>query len=87
MAVVAENRKPDTMALARQADLKENAIEKYGELLADHYILLLKSRGESYGDLLRTPAPYRGQRTFLNLKPGLDKPDPKKLSDSLAKIA
>jgi hypothetical protein len=67
IAVVTENRKPDTMALASQADLKENAIEKYGDLLAvlaGHYILILKAHGESYEDLVRSAHSNNG-KAFL----------------------
>lgn len=67
VAAVTENRKPDTMALARKADLKGAAVEKYGALLAvlaDHYILLLKARGESYEALVRS-AHSNNSKAFL----------------------
>ena len=53
--VIAESRKPDTEALANQADLKGKSSLMYAKLLSvlvEHYTCLLKTEGSSYSALI-----------------------------------
>jgi hypothetical protein len=52
-----EGRKPDTRSLANQANLKAKVTGKYNRLLevmANHYTLLLNSRGDTYEALVKS---------------------------------
>jgi len=52
-----EERKPDTKALADQADLKPRVVDKYEHLLkvmVNHYTSLLKAGGDTYDALVRS---------------------------------
>ena len=84
--ILAQGRKPDTEAIARQADLKGKAQEKYAEfltLLVEHYISLLQARGDSYESLVRSA--YGNSRTNFLLYTNLLSQAEKKLNQALTK--
>ena len=81
---LAQGRKPDTEAIARQADLEGKARDKYAELLAvlvDHYTSLLQARGDSYDALVRSA--YGNSRTNYLLYTNLLSQAEKKLNQAL----
>ncbi len=61
-----EKRKPNTRALADQADLKPKESDKYEHLLkvmVTHHISLLNARGDTHEDLIRSA--YGNQGEYL----------------------
>ena len=61
---LAQGRKPDGEAIARQADLQGKSQKKYAEyltVLVDHYTWLLQAQGDSYESLVRSA--YGNSRT------------------------
>ena len=89
-AAMDENRKPDPVRVARQADLKRKAKEKYGfflTVLADHYTRLLGAAGDTYDTLLKSVYGTRKMNylLFLNQLNVAEKELNKALKSSLAK--
>ncbi len=80
-----QGRKPDAEAIARQADLKGKAKEKYAEfltVLVEHYTCLLKAKGDSYESLVRSA--YGNSRINYLLFSNLLNQAEKKLNQALA---
>ena len=56
-SAIEESRKPETKHIANQAGLNGKSTEMYAELLAilaEHYTFLLKSKGDTYEDLVKS---------------------------------
>ena len=82
---LAQGRKPDTEAIARQAGLKGKSQEKYAEyltVLVEHYTCLLQASGDSYESLVRSA--YGNSRTNFLLFGNLLNQAEKKLNQALA---
>jgi hypothetical protein len=69
---LAQGRKPDAEAVARQASLEGTSQEKYAEflgVLVEHYTCLLQTKGDSYQSLVKSA--YGNSRTnfllFINI--------------------
>ena len=80
-----QEREPDAGAIARQADLKGKAQEKYGEfltVLVEHYICLLQAKGDSYESLIKSA--YGNNRTNFLLYTNLLNQAEKKLNQALS---
>jgi len=83
---LAQGRKPDAGAIARQADLQGKSQEKYAEfltLLVEHYTCLLQAQGDSYESLVRSA--YGNNRTNFLLFNNLLNQAEKKLNQALTK--
>ena len=83
---LAQGRKPDAGAIARQADLQGKSQEKYAEfltVLVEHYICLLQAQGDSYESLVRSA--YGNNRTNFLLFNNLLNQAEKKLNQALTK--
>ena len=81
-----QGRKPDTEAIARQADLKGKAQEQYAQFLAvlvEHYTCLLQAHGDSYESLVKS-AYGNNHKNFLLYTKLLNQAE-KKLNQSLTK--
>jgi hypothetical protein len=79
-----QGRKPDAEAIARQADLKGKARERYAEfltVLVEHYTCLLQAKGDSYESLVRSA--YGNSRTNFLLFTNLLNQAEKKLNQAL----
>lgn len=68
VSAIREDRSPDTSSLANQADLKGNAVALYANLLqvlAEHYVSLLRAEGESFQDLIQSAYGHKRSNFFL----------------------
>ena len=80
-----QEREPDAGAIARQADLKGKAQEKYAEfltVLVEHYTCLLQAKGDSYESLIKSA--YGNNRTNFLLYTNLLNQAEKKLNQALS---